>query len=421
MKYIIKPSKVNGNIWAPPSKSHTHRQFILAALSSGSSRITNPLLSDDTYATLTAMKSFGAQVSYDDKNNQILISGGKLHSPESIVDCKNSGTTLRILTSVAAHLKGTTTFTGDDSLSRRPMRELLDALSDAGAKISSNDGKLPVTVSGPLTLGDISIRGDISSQFISGLLIAAPLSTADTTIHLQTELISAPYVSMTLDAMKKHGVLVTETGDSFFVKKGQNYCGMDVQIPGDFSSAAIILAAGALGGSVTIRGLDTSDSQGDKEILHILKKFNADVEEKGEYITVNKSNLTAADINLGNSPDLFPIVAVLAANAEGTSHISGAKQLAFKESNRLLTTEEFLKKMGCTITATDDGCVIVGGKLHGAEITTYDDHRIAMSAVIAGLSAEGDTIIDNLSCASISYPNFIRDLKLLGVFMEETE
>jgi len=419
MRYTVKKSNINGIIWAPPSKSHTHREFILAALSSEQSTIINPLLSDDTYATLSAIEALGASVSHDEKYNQINISGGELHSSKSPIDCKNSGTTLRILTSIAAHLKGNTYFMGDASLSRRPMRELLESLSSAGAIITSNNGKLPVTISGPLSKEDIFIPGNISSQFISGLLIAAPLSEINTTVHLQTELTSAPYVEMTINTMNKHGVFVTTTEDGFRVEKGQRYRGTKITVPGDFSSAAILLVAGALCGSVTIRGLDTSDSQGDKEILNILKKFNAVVEENGEYITVKKSNLTAADINLSKSPDLFPIVAVLAAKATGTSHLFGAKQLAFKESNRILTTEEFLKRMGCNIAATDDGCIIVGGKLHGGEITSYDDHRIAMSAVIAGLCAEGETTIDNLSCASISYPNFIQDIKLLGAALEE--
>ena len=420
MKLIVSRSIISGQICAPPSKSHTHRAFLLAALSKGKSIISSPLLGEDTCATLDAVKELGAKVSID--GNRIIIIGGDLHVPISgtQINCKNSGTSIRMLAGIASRLNGSTRFTGDSSLCSRPMRPLLDALSELGADVLSDNGCAPFTIFGPVEGGSVHIRGDVSSQFISALLISAPLGIADTTIHLTTPLTSKPYVDMTISAMKKHGISVETTADGYVVRSGQTYQQADILVGGDYSSAAFLFAAGVLTGDITVSGLDLNDPQGDQALLSILETFGADVSRKGSMITIKKAPMTSANINLADVPDLFPIIAVLASQANGTSRLYGAAHLRFKESDRIMSTVQFLRAMGADILETDDGCVVTGpAELSGVNVTTYGDHRIMMAATIAGLLAKGKTIIDDPGCCGVSYPDFIRDMQKLGANLRE--
>ncbi len=413
MKLIVRKGSLNGTVQAPPSKSHTHRAYLLAALSAGVSRVISPLFGEDTDATLDAIRALGAEVTV--KEDSVCIFGGNLHSADVVVDCRNSGSSIRMLAGIAAGLLGTTTFTGDESLCKRPMIPLLSALEELGAGVASTAGCAPFSISGPVLGDTVSIRGDISSQFISALLLGAPLSPSGRRIHLTTPLASRPYVNMTIAAMQKHGVMVEETSDGFFVPAGQTYRAVDGTVSGDYSSAAFILAAGALTGKVTVTGLEENDSQGDKAVLDILSRFGAHVSRNGASVTVERGSLSGIEIDISDAPDLFPILAVVGCAAEGTTRLFGAAHLAFKESNRLQTTAAFLSAMGADIKATEDGCVIRGGRpLHGAVIETRGDHRIAMSGAVAALIADGDTIIDDISCADVSYPAFVSDLQKLG-------
>jgi len=268
--------------------------------------------------------------------------------------------------------------------------------------------------------GDVHIRGDVSSQFISALLISAPLGKTDTNIHLTTSLTSKPYVNMTISAMKKHGVSVETIDDGYLVRSGQVYSPVDVQVGGDYSSAAFLFAAAALTGEITVSGLDPADPQGDQVVISILETFGAVVIRDGEKVTVRKADLTSADIDLANAPDLFSIIAVLASQANGTSRLYGAAHLRFKESDRIMSTARFLRSMGADIQETEDGCIITGpANLSGANVTTFGDHRIMMAAAIAGLIADGQTIIDDAGCCAVSYPGFVRDMQRLGADMRE--
>ncbi|MDD3256900.1 MAG: 3-phosphoshikimate 1-carboxyvinyltransferase [Methanocorpusculum sp.] len=421
MKLIVSRSNLSGQVRAPPSKSHTHRAFLLAALSRGESVISSPLLGEDTCVTLNAVTTLGADVSREE--NRITIRGGDLHPPTpdgTVINCKNSGTSIRMLAGIASRLNGSTSFTGDSSLCSRPMKPLLDALSELGAGIISAGGCAPFTVKGPALGGDVHIRGDVSSQFISALLISAPLGTKDTCIHLTTPLTSKPYVEMTISTMKKHGVSVETTEDGYIVRGGQKYHPADVLVGGDYSSAAFLFAAAALTGEMTVSGLDPADSQGDQAVITILETFGADISRTGDTVSVRKTPLTAANFNLADVPDLFPIIAVLASQAKGTSRLYGAAHLRFKESDRIMSTAQFLRAMGADICETDDGCIITGpAELAGANITTFGDHRIMMAAAIAGLIADGQTIIDDSDCCAVSYPDFIRDMQRLGAHMRE--
>ena len=421
MKLIVSRSQVSGCVHAPPSKSHTHRAFLLAALAKGESVVFSPLLGEDTLATLSAVKALGAYVC--EEEGGITIQGGDLHAPlpkGTVINCKNSGTSLRMLAGIASRLEGPTTFTGDASLCSRPMKPLLDALSELKAGVTSENGCAPFTITGPGSGGDIHIRGDVSSQFISALLISAPLGKADTRIHLTTPLTSEPYVDMTISAMKKHGVSVETIDDGYLVRSGQVYSPVDVQVGGDYSSAAFLFAAAALTGEITVSGLDPADPQGDKVVISILETFGAGVVREGENVTIKKADLKAADIDLADAPDLFPIIAVLASQAKGTSRLYGAAHLRFKESDRIMSTVLFLRSMGADISETEDGCIVTGpSRLSGANVTTFGDHRIMMASAVAGLIAAGNTIIDDSGCCAVSYPDFVRDMQRLGADMRE--
>ena len=420
MKLVVRRSKVSGTVHAPPSKSHTHRAFLLAALSHGVSRVTSPLLGEDTCATLAAVAALGAEVSRD--GDTITIRGGNLHAPNFTtppIDCKNSGTSLRMLTGIASRLAGTTRFTGDASLCSRPMQPLLDAVVQLGAEVSSAGGCAPVSVTGPASGCEASIRGDVSSQFISGLLLSAPLGEGETRIRLTTPLTSRPYVNMTIAAMQRHGVTVTGTDDGFFVPGGQWYRPADSRVGGDFSSAAFLFVAAALTGTVTVTGLDSSDPQGDQAVLSLLKMFGAGVVSGPAGISVCPARLSAADVNLADIPDLFPVIAVRATQAAGTSRLYGAAHLRFKESDRIMSTARFLKAMGADIRETEDGCVITGPTpLTGTTVTTFGDHRIMMAGAVAGLVAAGSTVLDDADCCTVSYPSFVADMRRLGADME---
>ncbi|MDO9522705.1 MAG: 3-phosphoshikimate 1-carboxyvinyltransferase [Methanocorpusculum sp.] len=421
MKLIVSSSRISGQVCAPPSKSHTHRAFLLAGLSKGKSVVLSPLLGEDTLATLDAVQALGANVCISD--DRITIMGGDLHVPlpkGTVINCKNSGTSIRMLAGIASHLEGTTGFTGDSSLCSRPMKPLLDALSELGAGVTSENGCAPFTITGPASGGEVHIRGDVSSQFISALLISAPLGKTDTNIHLTTSLTSKPYVNMTISAMKKHGVSVETTDDGYLVRSGQVFSPVDVQVGGDYSSAAFLFAAAALTGEITVSGLDPADPQGDQVVISILETFGAVVIRDGEKVTVRKADLTSADIDLANAPDLFSIIAVLASQANGTSRLYGAAHLRFKESDRIMSTARFLRSMGADIQETEDGCIITGqADLSGTNVTTFGDHRIMMAAAVAGLIADGQTIIDDAGCCAVSYPGFVRDMQRLGADMRE--
>lgn len=421
MKLIVSSSRISGQVSAPPSKSHTHRAFLLAALAKGESVVFSPLLGEDTLATLDAVKALGAKVSAGE--DRIVIRGGDLHPPlpkGTVIDCKNSGTSMRMLAGIASRLDGTTGFTGDASLCSRPMKPLLDALEELGAEVDSEKGCAPFTITGPGSGGDVHIRGDVSSQFISALLISAPLGKADTRIRLTTSLTSKPYVNMTISAMKKHGVFVETTDDGYLVRSGQVFSPADVRVGGDYSSAAFLFAAAALTGEITVSGLDPDDPQGDQAVIRILEKFGAAVIREGEKITVRKVALKAADIDLADAPDLFPIIAVLASQAKGASRLYGAAHLRFKESDRIMSTVLFLRSMGAEISETEDGCIVTGpSALSGANVTTFGDHRIMMAASVAGLIAKGHTVVDDAGCCAVSYPGFVKDMQRLGAYMRE--
>ena len=435
----FKGGKAEGKVSPPPSKSHTHRAIVLAALSGGKCRISNPLISLDTEATMDAVRAIGADVSMD--GNDIIVECKEMHVPEKEINAKNSGTTLRLMTGVCATFDKVVTLTGDYSLQKRPMMPMISSLYNAGVKVGSARGNPPVQVCGPIVRDTLQIKGNVSSQFISGLLVAAPLAGHDMTVRVVEKIVSRPYIDITIDMMGRFGVKVEHTEElnplsmnastrhSFkdtaivnkFTVKGQKYSPTDYTVPADFSSAAFPLVAGALGGKVTVTGMDMKDPQGDKKLLEILEMVGCKVEYSGDEITCTKADeLKAVEIDMGEIPDLFPIVAVLLSTAKGTSRIYGAPQLRFKESDRIAMTEKMLKTLGADITGTEDGCVINGvGKLHGGRIEHDGDHRMMMAAAVASIIADGPVSMADDGCWNVSYPGFVEQMESLGIAVEK--
>ncbi len=403
-----------GTVDVPPSKSYTHRAIIMAALSGGRCKISNPLFSFDTLATADAVRSMGAKVERTDYG--FLVESDGLHAPDRIIDVQNSGTTMRLMTGIAALFDSETTITGDESIRKRPMGPLLDALKSCGVRCDSNDGKAPVKIIGPVTEDRVVVDGSMSSQFVSSMLMMAPLVGKPMDIIIEGKTVSRPYIDITISMLKRFGITVSEVANGFHVEP-QSYKPCDFTVPSDFSSSAFPLVAGGLSGSVSVKGLDMSDPQGDKKIVEILKEVGCRIESDNGMITCSGNGRPkAADIDISNVPDLFPIVAVLMSTADGISRLYGAPQLRFKESDRIASVERMLKTLGADIEGTDDGCIIRGvPRLKGGRIDHLGDHRLMMSAAIASLISDGPVSMINDECWNVSYPGFVEQMRLIGL------
>jgi len=416
VRYRSLPSHVSGTVRAPPSKSYTHRALVLGALSGGTCTIQRPLRSEDTDATLAGIASFGASI--EREGDDLRISGGRLQAPGKTVDARNSGTTLRLLSGVASLLDGTTTLTGDSSLRKRPMGPLLDSLNSLGARTSSlgGDGRPPVEVRGVLRGGIATLPGDVSSQFLSSLLLACPLAANPSEIRVLPPLRSEPYVGMTREAMARFGVELTAEDGVFRIAGTQQYVPTDLEVPGDFSSAAFPLVAAAIArGDVTVSGLDLSSAQGDRAIVELLRSFGASVDVEADRVRARGGDLAGQTVDVGETPDLFPVLAVLASQADGESRFVNGSHLRHKESDRIATTVSMLRALGVAAQATEDGCVVRGpNRLRGAFVDAQGDHRILMAAAVAGLVADDAVDISDPWCFRASYPSFLDDFRALG-------
>lgn len=418
MEIEVSPvTKLKGAVNAPPSKSYTHRAIILAGLGRGRTKINNPLMSEDPRATINAIKAAGAEV--DEMGDHLLVrgNGGEVQAPK-LVDVLNSGTTLRIMTSVFSLCDKKVTLTGDESIQKRPMGPLLEALAGAGVKITSNNGNPPVTVQGPIKGDTIRIRGDVSSQYISGLAIAAPLRDEDTTIEIITELKSRPYLDLTLEAIDDFGVkAVNNDYQSIDIKGGQFYSKSEYTVEGDYSGAAFILGAAALTDSrVTVRNLFAKSRQGDRYFLDILKMMGADVMARTNEVTIEGGRtLRGVEIDLSQTPDLLPITAVMCSLARGRSRLYNVEHARIKECDRISAMAAGLTRMGVKVEERQDGLVIEGSpSLDSAEIESFGDHRIVMAFAVAGLRAAGPTRINHAESVAVSFPNFVEEMDRLG-------
>ncbi|MCL7411492.1 MAG: 3-phosphoshikimate 1-carboxyvinyltransferase [Methanosarcinaceae archaeon] len=420
MKVAVNKSKMFGEVYAPPSKSYTHRAITVAALSH-ESVIHKPLLSADTMATINACEMFGAYIERTD-DDDLIIHGvdGKPVVPYDVIDVANSGTTLRFMTAISALADGITVLTGDNSIRSRPNGPLLEVLNDLGVEAYStrNNACAPLVVRGGLKGAIVQIDGSISSQFISALLIACPLTNNSTTLSIKGELKSKPYVDVTLDIIEKAGgeIHVDDTNNlKFIIPANQKYDLKEYTVPGDFSSASYLLAAAAMTGSdVKVKNLFRSE-QGDIAIIDILKRMGANIKwdtEKG-IVTLRGGDLHGTTVDAGATPDLVPTVAVLAAVADGVTVIENAEHVRYKETDRLRAMALELTKMEIEVKEEPDKLTITGGNLVGANVKGWHDHRIVMALTIAGMVA-GNTTIDTAESVSISYPDFFDKMRSLG-------
>lgn len=413
---VFRGGEISGELSPPPSKSHTHRALFLASMAGGMSVLGNCLLSADTLATMDACRAMGASISMD--GDRATVDGGDLSAPSAPVDAMNSGTTMRILTGICSMFDRPVTITGDESLRRRPMGPLLDALSSCGVSCTSNGGLPPVTVQGPNPGGPVSISGTVSSQFVTSLLLTAPMLPNGSVIFIEGEPVSAPYLDVTTHMMGLFGADVSRDGNVFDVRH-TGYSATDYEVPADYSSAAFPLVAGALGGRCTVDGMDPDDPQGDRAIIGILREAGAEVRTEGRRVSVASGRLVACDLDMGSVPDLFPAVAVLLSTAEGTSRLYGAPQLRFKESDRIETTVRMINALGGDAEGTGDGCIIRGvPRLRGGRVDHRGDHRIMMSAAVASVVCDGPVVMDDPECASVSFPGFPSAMAGIGLRSE---
>ena len=416
MNCKIEKSKLVGKITCPSNKSYTHRAIFLAALSDGKSIVKKILSSNDTIATINACRGFGVEV--EELENNVTIKNTIDQTVQnSIINAENSGTTIRIAIAIAALSGGNTTLTGDDSLRKRPMQPILNALQTMGVKTKSDDGKPPIHINGKIQGKEISINGDISSQFISALLIIAPRLPDGLIINVEGNLVSKPYVDLTIAIMKKFGVKVKiEEEYRKYVVVHQIYKSTTLSIPSDFSNLALLLAANVLLGD----GLDIEISlddipQGDEVIIDILEKLGVNVTLEDDIITTKSPiSLNGGKFDLSDTPDLLPAIAILALKSEKPIEIFNVKHARYKETDRIAIISRELKKIGLDVEEKDDGVVLrKTSELHPAELNSENDHRLFMAFSIAGMFV-GECTVSDPDAVKVSYPEFISDLVNTG-------
>ena len=437
-------SKIDGTVKAPSSKSYSHRAVIIASLANGTSKLYDVLYSEDVLASINACKSLGAKITEKkDENNvnylEVVGTGGKLHNlSNNYINLANSGTTLRIMTSVASLSDNEVTFTGDDSLKTRPMGPLLKALDILGVETYSlNDNeKAPLTIKPGFKGGNVNILGNMSSQFISSILISSPLSEEGVNLCVLPKFVSKPYVDMTISVMEKFGVKIESFGnvlnnnlnndfsdenqfDTKFIIPTQIYQSTNYTVEGDYSSASYLLATCAIaGGQITVQNLFKDSKQGDKLIIDILDDMGCEIDIQDSFITIKSDgSLKSIDeINLANAPDLLLTVAILAAVADGETKITGIGHARLKETDRIDTTCRELEKLGCELEEFEDSIIIKGKTIHEGIVNSHKDHRLAMAFSLLGLKE--DVEVEDGECFDVSFPNFIEAMAEIGVELE---
>jgi 3-phosphoshikimate 1-carboxyvinyltransferase len=439
MKATIHPSQLKGIIQAPASKSSMQRACAAALLSKGTSRIYNPGHSNDDKAAIGIIKALGAVVE-NSGDELIITSEGFLNIPPlgrkgAAIDCGESGLSIRMFTPIVALSDKEITINGSGSLETRPMDFFDDILPLLGVKFKSNDGKLPMTVQGPLVPANIEVDGSLSSQFLTGLLMAYSAypnpskggalehsGSSSVTIKVNN-LKSKPYIDLTLDVMKQFGMRVPENKnykefifnyDTTQVAPPQAEDREPYTVEGDWSGGAFLLVAGAIAGSITVRGLDLSSPQADKAIMDALMSANAAIATEAQGIQAHPGGLRGFEFDATDCPDLFPPLVALASYCDGETKIKGVRRLKHKESNRAVTLQDEFDLMGVRIVIEDDTMIIHGGIVKGADVHSHHDHRIAMACAVAALGANSETVIEEAGAVSKSYPDFYEDLKSLG-------
>jgi 3-phosphoshikimate 1-carboxyvinyltransferase len=406
-----QPIKPRCEVTVPGSKSYSHRILIASALSDGECRIRNTLISEDTLLTLQALRQMGIDID-DTAKDQIIVAGrsGRLKPCADPIFLGNSGTSMRLLTAVAALGQGTFTLTGTDRMAERPIQDLIVALEQLGVRIhtKNRNGCPPVEITGKkISGGSVSINCRTSSQYLSALLLIAPYTNRGLEIRVTEGPVSRPYLDMTVNVMDKFGVTVEREGyDRFRVAGGQAYRAGSYAVEPDGSQAGYFWAAAAVCGTeIKVKGVTADSCQGDVNFAKLLATMGCATATEPDGITVCGRHLRAADVDMGDMPDMVPTLAVVAAFAEGTTIIRNVSHLKAKESDRLAAVVNELVKMGIDARCSADELIVTGGNPHGAEIETYGDHRIAMSFAVAGLAAP-QTFIRDENCVAKSFPDF---------------
>ena len=413
MRVTIEKSDIRGKATAPPSKSYTIRGLMCAALARGESEIVHPLYADDTEAAVRVLSDIGVGV--EQSKGLWRISGGDLLQPDADLYCGDSAATLRFMTAIGSIVPGRCRLTAGASLAGRPVGLLVEALRRLGVDCSSDNGLAPVIVNGGrLKGGETELPGDVSSQFLSALLLVSPFAEEGMHIRLTTPLESKPYVAMTLDSMARFGINVIASAgmDDFYTAK-QTYQPTSYEVESDWSSASYLLALGAVMEGMEVENLNSQSLQSDRVMLEFLRRMGADVEVSPGAIRVSGSKLKALRADLSDCIDLLPTVAVLAAVAEGTSEFEGIGRARLKESNRVAAVREGLEKMGVKVAEEENRMTITGSSLKSAVVDSHDDHRIAMAFSILGTLA-GNTTINNAECVKKTFPEFWDILKSIG-------
>lgn len=428
MQVAVKPAAIRGTLTAPASKSAMQRACAAALLREGTTVIYNYGTSNDDKAALQIIQDLGAVVTYQDDNRLTVQSEGAAHlqCPTRRLHCQESGLSIRMFTPIAAMTTGEISISGSGSLAKRPM-DFFDAiLPQLGVSVSSNQGYLPLKVKGPLQPADLIIDGSSSSQYLTGLLFAYSAAGASAVSIQVHHLSSKPYIDLTLSVMAAFGMHLPEQRnyETFYFperltnnmpRQSSSERSLSFTVEADWSGGAFLLVAGAIAGSVTVKGLDPFSTQADKKILEALQDAGCRLSIQAEQVEVSRAPLRAFHFNAVDCPDLFPPLVVLAACCAGTSVIEGLHRLVHKESNRAETLKQEFAKLGVAISFQEDMMLVTGGSIKGAVVQSHHDHRIAMACAVAALVADGPVTITGASAVEKSYPGFYEDLRALCV------
>jgi len=411
----ISPSLIKGTITAPPSKSEMIRAVAASLLASGVSEILNPSFCDDALASFGIAEAFGADITM--RSDQVRVKGyggpGEKKIGKNTANCFESGLCIRMFTPIAGLTDEEIILEGSGSILKRPMQ--MDGIMNAlGAQCSTQDGFAPVRIKGKISAGEIILDGEEGSQFLSGLLMALPLCSRDSAIKVSCPS-SRPYIAMTVNTLQRFGITISHHPDmnNFFIKGAQKYRPCVFTVEGDWSGASFMLVAGAIGGSITVKGLNRESCQGDRAIIGVLYESGAEVVLQEDSVSVHRKNLKPFQFDATDCPDLFPPLIALAAHCEGKSTIYGAHRLFHKESNRALALISEFAKLGTEIELHNDIMSVKGSSLKGALVNSHNDHRIAMACAVAALNGNDEVVIDRPACVFKSYPKFFEDLDSL--------
>ena len=414
MNVRITPQKLSGEVTIPPSKSLAHRAIIAASLAKGRSVITNVAYSKDILATIDAMKSLGAKIEKFD--NYLIINGSYPKRVNNVIDANESGSTLRFMIPISLLDDNPVEFIGHNKLIDRPLDIYFDIFKKHNIKyIKDPNHYLPLKINGKLESGIYELKGNVSSQFITGLLFSLPLLKGDSKIIITTNLESLGYINLTIDILKKYGINIIYKDNEFLIPGNQEYKPFDYEVEGDYSQVAFWLEANMLGNDIKIKGVNKDSLQGDKEIIDDIIKIGANITFDKNNLVSNIKAFKPLDIDVSQTPDLGPALTCILTQVNGVSRLVNASRLRIKECDRITCVKEELNKLGCNVSETEDSLIISGKtKIQKGIVSSHNDHRLVMAFAILASIADGDVVIENASAVSKSYPDFFEVYESVG-------